>query len=70
MKQSEFDRICSIQRKLIREKCGRKAAESANYGWGQSSTSVETKVYGHGIIVSDVMSDSDTVVHTWSEGPV
>lgn len=63
MKQSEFDRICSIQRKLIREKCGRKAAEYANYGWGQSSSCVETKVYGHGIMVSDIMGD--TVIHTW-----
>lgn len=43
---------------VIRELCGERAAEQANYGWGVTDREIATKVYGHGVLVSDLVDET------------
>jgi len=66
------DRIYSEQVDLITKSCGERAADMANYGWGVDVTdnaiSVATKVYGHGILVSEyTKGQRGGPVHDWRD---
>ena len=55
-KQAVEDEIYAQQYQWVKDKFGKEAADSANYGWGVDETgealAIETKVYGHGILTS------------------
>jgi hypothetical protein len=63
-------RIYRAQERWILKRFGKEAADSANYGWGVSATddyvSVQTKVYGHGVLTSEA-SPSVRVAHEFFE---
>lgn len=55
------------QTKYIKKNFGKRAADRANYGWGiggdQHHTSVATKVYGHGVLQTDVDHKTRKIDH-------
>jgi len=57
------DEIYNRQYQWIKDNKGKEAAEKANYGWGVDTTGeklvVETKVYGHGVLISRGSSKED-----------
>ena len=46
------------QEAWIRKHCGKQAADKANYGWGVDEVEgvICTKVYGFGVLITDVES--------------
>lgn len=62
----QFSRICDAQQDAIEQRFGKDAALNANYGWGQGTVFVETKVYagGNAVIVSH--EEGGVVKHRWS----
>ena len=64
-------RVYNEQYDWIRKKFGKRAAEVANYGWGvtgdEDYVSVATKVYGHGVLESNVRLGADEIDHSFSE---
>jgi len=63
IKEKVEDEIYNQQYQWIKDKFGKEAADKANYGWGVDKTEpelcVETKVYGHGVLVSRASSEED-----------
>ena len=57
------DEIYNQQYQWIKDKFGKEAAEKANYGWYVDTAGpelvVETKVYGHGVLVSRGSTEED-----------
>lgn len=50
------ERIYDLQEKWIEKRFGREAADMANYGSGvdegENHVTIETKVYGHGVLIT------------------
>ena len=42
------------QMEYIKEEFGEDAANKANYGWAVDGYTIATKVYGHGVLVTDL----------------
>lgn len=57
MDEQMEDRVYAAQEAWIRARCGKKAAEIANYGWYVDEYTVSTKIYGHGILMSCGVDD-------------
>lgn len=61
------DRIFEAQQKLILKRFGADAANCANYGWGFTSVDdeviIETKVYGHGVLITNAKHPSRQLNH-------
>jgi hypothetical protein len=57
--------VFAAQKRYIQKHCDALAAKQANYGWGQGASHMETKVYGHFILVSQLekRGKSTTVTH-------
>lgn len=59
------------QQKYIKDKFGQDAADSANYGWGvdelKDGVQVSTKVYGHGILSSEVHIGDSEITHSFEK---
>ena len=55
------ERIYDKQYEYVKEHFGEETADSANYGWGvdelENGFRVSTKVYGHGVLVSEAFLD-------------
>jgi len=68
--QKVEDEIYNQQYQWIKDNRGKEAAEKANYGWGVDETGpeliVETKVYGHGVLVSRG-SSKENISHNFEE---
>jgi hypothetical protein len=69
-----YMRMYEAQFQWILRRCGKLAATQANYGWSSStdedkSVSACTKVYGHGILWSEVVPGVRRVEHQWSAFP-
>ena len=65
------DKIYNEQEKYIEEKFGKQEANIANYGWGvdggETYITVETKVYGHGVLVSQGDLKTGEITHSFTE---
>ena len=51
------------QEVVIKNRYGKEAADKANYGWGVDDCTVQTKVYGHGVLIS--WYEGDKMIHSW-----
>jgi len=67
--QKVENEIYDRQYQWIKDNKGKEAAEKANYGWGVDETGkvlvVETKVYGHGVLISRASTKED-ITHDFS----
>lgn len=63
------DAAAQAQYDLIRAQHGEQAAEAANYGWGVGGddcyVSYATKVYGHGVLITEVVVATGEMTHEW-----
>lgn len=55
------------QYQMVKLECGQEAADNANYGWGisedETSSSICSKIYGHGLITTDVNFETGEITH-------
>ena len=71
---SMWEKVAEAQSKEITKKHGKKAAEGANYGWGDATrpghVDVATKVYlrsGAQVISTTADYPSDELSHSWQD---
>lgn len=68
-----IQKIYGQQHDYIVENFGRQPAAKANYGWGvderPDGITVETKIYGHGVLVTEATYPSIRITHVFRERP-
>jgi nicotinamide riboside kinase len=52
--EDDVDKIVASQEKYIKKTFGAKAAQNANYAWSIDGDVVSTKVYGKGVLISQL----------------
>lgn len=72
VKQSDMEmKAIDKQSDWISKRFGKRAADNANYGWGVDSddegASIATKIYGHGVLTTEVNYRSGKMTHSFEE---